>query len=76
MQISSRSIFNDIRIGALCRYIEEELDLPAVLVDGRDGAPAQLMMIGQEHQNIAAVGAHRLDTAQQMRTLLLGADAA
>src|ERR1700674_3900097 len=33
------------------------------------------MMVGQEHQNVASIGTNRFDTAQQMRALVLSADA-
>lgn len=57
----------------LLERLEEQFDLPAILVDRGDGAGAETMMIGDEDENAAGVFTNRLDTAQQMRTLVLGA---
>jgi hypothetical protein len=71
MPRSSLFQFNDIRRGALCHYIEKELDLPAVLVNGSNCAGAQSVVVGQKHHDFAGILAQRLDAAQQMRALLL-----
>ena len=52
--------------------LKEQLDLPAVLVDRRDGARTETTMIGNEDEGAACVLADRLDSTQQMRALLLG----
>jgi hypothetical protein len=67
---SSPFQFNDIRRGALCRYIEEQLNLPAILVDGGNRACPQAVVVGQEHQYVSGILAYGLDAAQQVRTLL------
>jgi len=36
----------------LLERLEEELDLPAVLVDGRDGRGAEFQMVGQEYHGV------------------------
>ncbi len=51
--------------------LEEQLDLPAILVDCGNGAGAQAVMIGDEDQRVARILADCLDTAQQMRALVL-----
>ena len=56
----------------LLERLKEQLDLPAILIDGGDGGRAEAVMIGEKHQNVSRVLADRLNPAQQMRTLVLG----
>jgi hypothetical protein len=59
----------------LFERFEEQLDLPAILVDGGDGGSAEAVMIGEKHQGVSRVLADRLNPAQQMRTLVVGTGA-
>lgn len=52
--------------------LEEQLDLPTILVNRGDGAGAEAVMIGDEDESAAGVLANRLDPTQKMRTLILG----
>lgn len=56
----------------LLERLEEQLDLPAILIDGGDGGRAEAVMIGEQHQGVSRVLADRLDPAQQMWTLVVG----
>jgi hypothetical protein len=47
----------------LCRHIEKQFDLPAILVDRGNGAGSQLVVVGQEHQDVARILAYRFDSA-------------
>jgi hypothetical protein len=56
----------------LFESLEEQLNLPAILVDGCDRRRCQVHMIGEKDQGPVLVGVVELDPPQQMRTLLLG----
>lgn len=66
---------NGLDLQVLLERRKEQLDLPAILLDGGDGGRAEAVMIGKKHQGVSRVLADRLDPAQQMRTLVLGPDA-
>lgn len=57
----------------LLERLEEQFDLPAILVDRGNGGSPEAMMVGDEDKNAAGVLADGLDTAQQMRALFLRA---
>jgi hypothetical protein len=58
--------FNDIRRSAPCRILEEKLDLPALLIDLRDGQCGQGEVVGQKHQSLAGDGIEVAHTAQSI----------
>ena len=53
--------------------LEEQFDLPAILVDRGDGAGTEAVMIGDEDEGAAGVLTDCLDPTQKMPTLFLGA---
>lgn len=53
--------------------LEEQFDLPAILVDRGDGTGTKPVMIGDEDEGAAGVLADCLDPAEKMRALILGA---
>ena len=59
----------------LLERLEEQLDLPAILVDRRNGAGAEAVVVGQEYQSVPSVFMDGLDAAQQMRAFFLCARA-
>src|SRR5512147_1864651 len=71
IQSSWSLIFNSIRRSAVWQAIEKQFDLPAILVDRGDGGGTEAVMVAEEHEDAARVLADRLDTTQQMRTLML-----
>jgi len=48
----------------LLQGLEEQFDLPALLIDGRDGGGRQLEMIGDEHHGFVFLLHPNLDAAQ------------
>ena len=54
--------------------LEEQFDLPAILVDRCDGAGTETVMIGDEDEGAAGVPTDHFDAPQKMRTLLLSTD--
>ena len=48
--------FNDIRRSASCRVLEEQLDLPAALVERRDSEGGPCGVVGQKHKILAGFG--------------------
>jgi hypothetical protein len=55
----------------LLEHLEEQLDLPASLVDRGNGAGAEAVVVGQECQYVPCVIADGLDAAQEMRAFSL-----
>ena len=47
----------------LFERLKEQLDLPAILIDGGDGGRAEAVMIGEKHQGVSRIRADRLDPA-------------
>jgi hypothetical protein len=56
----------------LLQRLEEQLDLPAVLVDRRDRRGAEGQVVRQEDQRLVPLGVVDLDPAQLVRALLRG----
>ena len=56
----------------LFERFEEQLNLPAILVDGGDGRSAKAVMVGEKHQGVSCVLADCLHPAQQMWALVVG----
>src|SRR6516164_5021851 len=56
----------------LLQGLEEQLDLPAVLVDGGDGRSPEGQVVGQEHEGGILLRGVDLDPPQPMRTRGLG----
>src|SRR5262245_26917066 len=53
-----------LELEVLLQELEEQLDLPAALVDGRNGAGRQMTNVGQELVALAGLGAVEGDEAQ------------
>ena len=59
----------------LLERLEQEFDLPAILVDRGDGAGPETMMMGDENENAAGVLTNSLELTQRMRTPIPGTHA-
>src|ERR1039458_464243 len=62
--------FNDIRRSASCRILEEQLDLPATLVEGGDGDRRQCGVVGQKDQRLARLWIVEANARQMIRVVL------
>ena len=52
--------------------LEEQLDLPAALVERADGGRRQGELVGQEHQRLARFGVLEADAPQMLRVIAAG----
>ena len=73
MPDSSLLTFNDIRRGALCRYIEKQLDLPAAAIKLGDRERRQREVVGEKHQRLAFIG-FEPNAPQRFRVACLGVE--
>ena len=67
--------FNDIRRSAPCRILEEQLDLPAALVERGDGQGGQCGVVGQKRQRLAGLGVVEANAAQMIRVVFCRVEA-
>ncbi len=68
----SRGPDKGLDLQVLFQGFKEQFNLPAILVDGGNRARSQVVMISEEHQDVAGIFPNGFNAPEPVRALLLG----